>query len=348
MTIQNIILSCILLVMGTSTIAQSLKEIKKNKDIIWAAEQETNYLFIDIDITSSAAAYITEKRLKRELELTNNQVKILKSVVAESQKSYPADNSELLHRKLHAELYNKDGIKLYKTNKLETTYTSRELKDILYDTDTIITFDPTNYDEIVKLVENIKNPNDLRTFKIKEIIYYDNSKMEFRIVPQAIGINEFLYNGNGKSTGKIKTVIWLPINVVNKALDYSNQKELSWARRTYQNRVFSEISNQKIIKGNQSQKEITTLMLNDISKKYKKVHLGDPKNRDGATPLTDPSIVKQKIDAGEWNTEQLSGVQFIQDWYWNNTTKQLSVRYVGFAPFDQQQENQYNTWFIRR
>ena len=48
MTIQNIILSCILLVMGTSTIAQSLKEIKKNKDIIWAAEQETNYLFIDI------------------------------------------------------------------------------------------------------------------------------------------------------------------------------------------------------------------------------------------------------------------------------------------------------------
>lgn len=64
--------------------------------------------------------------------------------------------------------------------------------------DTVITFDPETYEEIVQIVNNELNPDDVKRFRIKEVWYFDKEKSEVRsrILGIAPLMNSYDDNGN--------------------------------------------------------------------------------------------------------------------------------------------------------
>ncbi|MBK7342893.1 MAG: gliding motility protein GldN [Saprospiraceae bacterium] len=64
--------------------------------------------------------------------------------------------------------------------------------------DTVITFDPETYEEIVQIVNNELNPDDVKRFRLKEVWYFDKEKSEVRsrILGIAPLMNSYDDNGN--------------------------------------------------------------------------------------------------------------------------------------------------------
>jgi len=70
-------------------------------------------------------------------------------------------------------------------------------------TDTIITFDPEDFTEIMQVVHNELNPEDVKKYRIKEVYFFDEetSTMDVRILGLAPIIDRLDDNGNFLNSG---------------------------------------------------------------------------------------------------------------------------------------------------
>lgn len=78
-----------------------------------------------------------------------------------------------------------------------------ESKQIGSSVDTVITFDPETFEEIVTVVVNDLNPDDIKKYRIKEVWYFDEetSTMSVRILGIAPIIQRYDDNGNFLNEG---------------------------------------------------------------------------------------------------------------------------------------------------
>lgn len=100
----------------------------------------------------------------------------------------------------------KDGdIQLYSTmdDEFKVSMTPDEMKQIGSSVDTVITFDPETFEEIVTVVVNDLNPEDIKKYRIKEVWFFDEetSTMGVRILGIAPIIQRFDDNGNFLNEG---------------------------------------------------------------------------------------------------------------------------------------------------
>lgn len=96
-------------------------------------------------------------------------------------------------------------ITLYHTfdDQFSQAMTPEETKNIGSSVDTIITFDPETFEEIVQVVVNDLNPEDIKKYRVKEVYYFDEetSTMSVRILGIAPIIDRVDDNGNFLNSG---------------------------------------------------------------------------------------------------------------------------------------------------
>lgn len=95
----------------------------------------------------------------------------------------------------------RDGdIQLYNTFDDEFTkpLTQEEMNQIGSEVDTIITFDPETFQEIIQVVVNELDPKDVKQYRIKEVWFFDEetSQLEVRILGIAPIVDKYDDNGN--------------------------------------------------------------------------------------------------------------------------------------------------------
>lgn len=96
-------------------------------------------------------------------------------------------------------------ITLYHTfdDEFSQAMTPEETKNIGSSVDTIITFDPETFEEIVQVVVNDLNPEDIKKYRVKEVYFFDEetSTMSVRILGIAPIIDRVDDNGNFLNSG---------------------------------------------------------------------------------------------------------------------------------------------------
>jgi gliding motility associated protien GldN len=88
-------------------------------------------------------------------------------------------------------------------DKFTESYTQEEMQNIGSSVDTIITFDPETFEEIVQVVVNDLNPQDIKRYRLKEVYFFDEEKseMDVRILGIAPIIDRLDENGNFLNSG---------------------------------------------------------------------------------------------------------------------------------------------------
>lgn len=96
-------------------------------------------------------------------------------------------------------------ITLYHTfdDEFSQAMTQDEMQNIGSSVDTIITFDPETFEEIVQVVVNDLNPEDIKKYRLKEVYFFDEetSTMGVRILGIAPIIDRVDDNGNFLNSG---------------------------------------------------------------------------------------------------------------------------------------------------
>lgn len=139
-----------------------------------------------------------------------------------------------------------EDIKLYSTfdDEFKVEMTKEEVQQITTSTDTIITFDPETFQEIVQVVENPLNPEDIKSYRLKEVWFFDEeaSQLEVRILGIAPIVNRYDEDGNFLNSGPMFWAYYPELRYVLARHEAFNEKNdaarMSWDN-IFEARLFS-------------------------------------------------------------------------------------------------------------
>ena len=125
-------------------------------------------------------------------------------------------------------------------------------------------------------------------------------------------------------------------------------ENITWATRVYHNFSLESV---KVIKGKQTSGEILEIMIEDLRKNAEDVYLGITFDADGNEKMDakhikllgssvdsiitfDPKTFKEIIQVvkNDFKGKDIKNIRLMQDWVWDENTKQLSITYIGFKP----------------
>ncbi len=90
-------------------------------------------------------------------------------------------------------------IQLYSTidDEFTTPLTEDEQTAMAGEVDTIVTYDPVTYDEIIEVVVNELNPEDIKRYRLKEVWFFDRESSVMRVRILGIAPLKDVYDENG-------------------------------------------------------------------------------------------------------------------------------------------------------
>ena len=90
-------------------------------------------------------------------------------------------------------------IQLYSTidDEFTTPLSEEEAQAMAGEIDTIVTYDPVTYDEIIEVVVNELNPEDIKRFRLKEVWFFDRESSVMRVRILGIAPLKDVYDENG-------------------------------------------------------------------------------------------------------------------------------------------------------
>ncbi len=190
------------------------------------------------------------------------------------------------------------------------------------------------------------SPRNILSFRVKQLIYYNQKEMLFRSLPLAIAPLVVKRGSDGAVTS-VSPLFWLKANAINQVPNWTSSS-ISWAKRSYRDVL---LSNVHLIKKDISTTELIQKMMKDLKTNAKKVYLGETFSADGSTPIAaedilklgtsidtiftfDPVTFEEKRTIGlqELDGKHVQKIRFIQDWFWEADKQQLSFYYQGFTP----------------
>lgn len=315
-----------------------LQQILDNVEISWAAETFTDY-----------APHANYREISKEKMLSLYNIKgrnlpeVIKIYNEPHSERLPIPSSLLSHRILNMSL---DNITLYQSSDLKTKYAAADCKDLIKrnSIDTIITFDPETFEEIVQVVVKELNPNKVKTYRVKQIIYYNEKHGRLFVVPVAIAPLLSIYNKDG-SLKAAQPLFWMSIKEFSEAVDF-NVPAINWAKRISRTIYEEDI---KVIKGKQSLGEIFGKLIGHAGQNAKTAKLyhtfsgslrlteEELKNMSNSvdTIITfDPNTFKEIIQVVHNSLEptDITKLRVVQDWFWDKQTQQFCIRPVAIAP----------------
>lgn len=344
---KNTLFALLFVALFSNTYAQTTKSLIDNPDISWVAEAYTYYApsanSLDLGKEEMKKLYHIEER---------NSARLLKLVDVLSDDNLYASEKELATFMLHLDA---SKVKVYTSSDLERTYTAQEYENKKSAVDTIITFDPQTYEEIVQVIVSAFDEGQVEVFKVKQLIYYNDKTKQLNSVPVAIAPMLTLL----KNTGGMKVeaegymeLFWLPITALQKPLKLSNNN-YNYAIRMTRNINEKEM---KVVKGEWTLGQVVKDMVADgannptTTKMYQNIGYMEAMSPEEVQnfgnsvdtiitfdPNTFEEIVQVVTDA--FDAKEVKSLRLVQDWVWDAKAQQLNVRLIAYAPVQHPKDN---------
>jgi len=318
--------------------APTLAELQKDPDVLWIAE-------VMVDYAPNFNTWTSTRRKREVMKYVGFKgrmgAKTLKYQVTDFDKS--DDKDHLLGTKL---LNNKESLKLYKDDNLSEVLSAEELKNACLSLDTIITFDPQNFEEVVQVVEGSIDSKDINFFKMKQLVYYSKKDITFKAIPLAIAPMANHYDENKKYLGS-KPVFWMEVGFMEELPDLSSE-DITWAKRVH--RRF-DVKDVKVLKEGKGFGNTIETFMEDVRANPNKVYVAHTFDADGNQRMTKEELLhlgasvdtiitfdpktKEEIKQVIMNVlsgDDVMGIRLMQDWVWNETSRKMIVHYTGFKP----------------
>lgn len=329
----------------------SISDILSDDNIPWAGEVMWNVsLDFSMDEKPLAKYGIKGKNELRILKILNNNPTIFVNKDLQF-------NSTIVQ--------NWKELPLYKDSDLKEVMSFTERDYILSHLDTFAIVNFEIFHEITNVFRTELNSDSLVFYHLKTIVYYDAYSMDFKVMPQAIGIpmnrmdDSDFTNGlrdndsitiNTRNTRKDEIkVIWIPINEWLTTLNINSQN-ITWATRLYRDLDFGEI---KIFKEKQNISVVLKDYFENLSTKMPPLHstvngnLFTEKMTKNLVKMRDTIITfdpntfeeEEKIAVYELNVEDISSIRIVLDWLWDDKKNKLYIKQIAYSPLRKVYEN---------
>jgi hypothetical protein len=322
-----------------STFCQAQDQLSKiinDPDVVWVSE----YL-IDVDPTA-------DRDQNKKLGFNSASGSILKSVAkaAKGVDIFNCNNWQYENSLVKIIMENRTEITVYKDQYLGNSYSKKEAAQIGSSVDTILSYDPNSFEEIVNVVINEIDPRDVIGFRQYGIVYYHKKEAQFIVKPYSIAPILQEYDITGQAS-KRTTLFWIPVEQTKKTnLDSKNTQWVS--RIIHHVGNDSEIAAKKQIS---SFGESWSLKMDDLHTNSSKREVYNVFQILGGDQLTaeevqnlgnsvdtvisfHPTTFEEIVNVvvNKLDEDDIQEMRIIQDWIWDKKKKQLFIRYLGYAP----------------
>lgn len=321
-----------------ANVEKTILKFKNSPNIIWMGEIMMDY-WIDNGVLSTRKS---EKKVLKALDLTDKfKKKLLKVQISNPDESIGATApfvnkimQELIQFPIYADenLLNPVSLKSQRYIGVGDGY---GVDKIYFDANA--SMDNNTADNKVGL-------SNIKLFRVRQLLIYDKTTTSFQVIPLAIAPMATHINNPLITTETVLPLFWCAPAIFSDLLDLNNAK-FHFAIRTSNTCNISKVA---ILKESHSFSNAVDSMLENIREQYDQVHLGAPGSTvydysDG-TQLLDGIFIKNiglpysddltKFDSESvWEHllgEHVTEIELLQDWAWNQQTKQLEIRFVGF------------------
>ncbi len=226
-----------------------------------------------------------------------------------------------------------DGEDLNKPISLEA------LDALLGQWDTVVSFDPENYDNTSFIIQHVIAPSDCPLVRVRQLLFYREKTVEFGVLTRAIGPT--LANG--------RTLFWLSMPQADQPVRKSqlrlNSPEITWARRISTRAASPEIKGLPSLK-RPDQRVVSDLLFQvrdhanvevlDMDD-WAPMSLEDRERiftRVDTVVLFDPGDFEERVKVVrfELNPDVIHQLRLVEDWYWDEKRHRLLTRLVAVAP----------------
>ena len=320
--------------------APTLDELQKDDDVLWVGMATLDYA----PNYNPSGAYEPDDKVAymKTIGFENRNASKFLKYQPNDINAWDSEDKFLVTRILE----NRAKMTFYKSSDLKETYTAKEVAKKIASIDTFEVVSPETGKKMKQVIVNDLNPDDIHAFRVKQLVYYSKKEVQFKVIPLAIAPVVSLMDDKGTYSEQ-EELFWMNINFLSDLPDM-NTADVTWAKRLYRNCRLNQIS---VLKDKQSFAETINTMMEDIRSKPQEVEVFHTFSFDGEYPMEDdekkvigasvdtiitfdpktfkeiPQVVNNNLDG-----KQIEEIRFIQDWVWNETTNELSIRYFGFAP----------------
>lgn len=286
---------------ATSIANNPVQEILDNPDIVWAAEVNTIYAPNMHHFDQFTANWVQGANAFSILKIQNN--------IGDNFLEFP---STLANYILNLK---EDNINLYNDSALNQRISFKTYNKLTTSSDTIETFDPETFEKIDQVVVTKHPHSSIKTFKLRQILFYDIKNHRFGLMPIAIAP---IFEG--------KTLFWMPIQELKKSLDL-NSDAIMWAARVIRDIHQKDL---KLIKGKQSLGEMTLDLMGyaSIAPEFAKLY----STVESLEEMFVESIKNINSGESEIIAADITQIRIVQDWFWDDKAQKMSVLLLFYAP----------------
>jgi hypothetical protein len=316
---------------------QNIDELLADPDITWVGEVYVDYIPNSL-ITEPADPKIENRYGSADynsFELLKVQSKAdddwLKELPTQLSYRLLQLNSTNLNVYKDADLTQKLSLKAYEKAKKHQVI------------DTIITFDPATFEEIVMVVALDLEISAVEIFRVKQFLTYNEKTNKLTVIPLAIAPIASVYNKNGI---RKDILFWMPIKEAFNSLNL-DALSIDWAKRLTKDIPCKSI---ETIKGTDNMTSIFDKMIayyKEHSSTSKIYYGGDQEltaweaagiEHMGTSvdtiitfhPETFEEIVQ--VMRSDIRPQFAVKLRLIQDWVWDNKTQEMKIKVLGFGP----------------
>jgi FtsZ-interacting cell division protein YlmF len=245
----------------------------------------------------------------------------------------------------------------YADEQLRSRLDADEVRSRLSKLDTVVTFNPENYEERVQIISNDINVEDIIGLRARVVYFYDNQKHSFgtRLLAYA-PLVRILKEYNWE--GEYAPLIWVkastpPVKKLQKTLA---SKDVNWAVEVKPQMKIPRFDEFKTMK---RKMDLPDIVYNEIKKpgktcydyEMKALSLNDIEKsivRSDTVVTFDPETYEEKMRIVNYDgTDKIQSLNFIYVWYYDTKRRQLAMQTTFSIPLMSVVDDQGNFRFLR-
>lgn len=325
MTYQTFLTLCLSLIVQTAWTQTT--QLLEDKNIPWVASFSYEYRF----------------DMQEEQYGENNGVLLTKFLMDPNEYPFHTPKFWLRHHLINnAE---EGAYKCYADSAMTMPLSPGEVMGLMAFLDTILTINPQTYEEQIQIVRNEIKLEDLQGIHTRQILYFDQKSNCFntKLVSIAPMFKAF-------DAPDAKPLFWIKMDQAFPD-DYDvHQPEISFAALTRINAPFVQLQNLKVLKDEIGQ-PFPLVLYNQAVQQLRPIDSNEEGGYGRAFPLSrmeieekynrvdtiltfDPLTYEEtiRISGYEIKPESIDKFRFIQEWHYNDKTRQLHQRLLAIAP----------------
>jgi len=315
------------------------ESLLKNPDILWVGESE-ELVLLDVDMEEKASDpdFLTKRGIKSgdmaACPPIKNQHDRRQPIL------YPEDLA-WINKAIYGDKFK--NMRAYKD--AACTQLVKNPQDLAKSFDTLIVFDPNTFNENIEVVVNPINPNNIKSYKLRQLFYFDKKANAFGSLPLAFAPVLTIYDDYDMKKFSTKELCWIKIEHSTKSLDLGS-KDILWARqvsRSYNLEKMTTLKSEKSVT-DCLEMQLETIRKNAATEKvYGALFISTPISPNEVKSLgieidtmfsfnmeTMEELMSIKVDT--CNLKNVTDVHFIQEWYWDERQNKMLVHNLFFAP----------------